>query len=58
MKKDIEAQADQAHAEFLEIKESARRIIRHPVESLLPVAIGPLLGSVTRGLRSAPKSSD
>jgi hypothetical protein len=52
---DIEEEIALAEAEFVQLKDDVSRFIRNPLDVLLPGAIGPLLGAVTRGLGSAKK---
>lgn len=52
---DIEEEIALAEAELIALRDDVRRFIRNPIDSLLPGAVGPLLGAVTRGLKSAKK---
>ena len=52
---DLKDEVARADAELVALKDEAHSFLRNPVETLLPEAIGPLLGAVTRGLSSRSK---
>jgi hypothetical protein len=52
---DLKEEVARADAELVALKDEAHRFLRNPVDALLPAAIGPLLGAVTRGLGSRNK---
>lgn len=52
---DLEEEIALAEAELVALRGDVRKFIRHPLDTLLPGAIGPLLGAVTRGLGAAKK---
>ena len=52
---DIEEEIALAEVELLALRDDVRRFIQKPFDALLPGAIGPLIGAVTRGLKSAKK---
>jgi hypothetical protein len=52
---DIEEDVALAEAELEALRNGALKFFRSPVDALLPSAIGPLLGAVARGLKSAKK---
>lgn len=53
--KDIEEEIALAEAELIALRNDVLKFIRNPIDALLPGAVGPLLGAVTRGLKSAKK---
>lgn len=54
----MESELVKAGAELVALRKEARRFVRNPVEALLPVAIGPLVGAVAKGMRSSSKKQD
>jgi len=52
---DIKKEVALVEAEIGVLTDDARKFLRNPVDMLLPGAIGPLLGAVTRGLGSSKK---
>lgn len=52
---DVEEELALAEAELISLKDEVHRFVRNPLDTLLPVAIGPLIGAVTRGLSGAKK---
>lgn len=48
----IEDEVAQVEADFVALKDDVHKLIRNPVDTLLPHAIGPLLSAVTRSLGS------
>jgi len=52
---DIEEEIALAEAELVAIRQDVHRLIRNPLDALLPGAIGPLLDAITRGLEAAKK---
>jgi hypothetical protein len=54
---DIEEEIVMAEAEIVAMKEDITRFMRHPVDRLLPAAIGPLLGAIVKGLEPAKKKT-
>ena len=52
---DVEEELALAVAEIISLKDEVHRFVRNPLDTLLPVAIGPLIGAVTRGLGGAKK---
>ena len=52
---DVEEELAVAEAEIISLKDEVHRFVRNPIDTLLPVAIGPLIGAVTRGLGAAKK---
>jgi len=52
---DIEEEIALAEAELVSLKDELHRFIRNPMDALLPSVLGPLLGAVTRSLRSEKK---
>ena len=52
---DIEEEFTLMQEEAVALKEGIHRFMQHPVDTLLPGAIGPLLGAVVRGLGAAKK---
>jgi len=52
---DVEEELALAEAELISLKDEVRSFVRNPLDTLLPVAIGPLIGAVTRGLSGAKK---
>ena len=53
---DMESEVTRAEAEVSALKKEVQKFVRNPFESLLPMAIGPLVGVVAQGLRSQEKS--
>jgi hypothetical protein len=51
----IEDEVAKAEAELVALKNDVHKLIRNPVDVLLPHAIGPLVTAVTRGLGSVKK---
>ena len=54
---DLDAEVAQIDAELRALKQDAMRFVRNPVDVLLPGLVGPLLGAVTKGLRSKKEST-
>ena len=54
----IEDEVAQAGADFVALKNDVHKLIRNPVDVLLPHAIGPLVSAVTRGLGSMKKNNN
>ncbi len=52
---DAEEELALAEAELISLKDEVHRFVRNPLDTLLPVAIGPLIGAFTRGLSGAKK---
>ena len=52
---DIEEEIALVEAEIIALKDGIHQFMRHPVDMLLPSAIGPLLSAVVKGLGSAKK---
>ncbi|EED31100.1 conserved hypothetical protein [gamma proteobacterium NOR5-3] len=52
---DVEAEIALAEEELVALRDDVRSFVRNPVDALLPAAIGPLLGAVTRGVVAAKK---
>jgi hypothetical protein len=52
---DVEEELSLAEAEVIALKDDVHAFIRNPLDSLLPGAIGPLLGAVGRGIASPKK---
>jgi hypothetical protein len=52
---DLKDEVALADAELRAMKDEVRSLVRHPVETLLPAAIGPLLAAITRALNSRSK---
>lgn len=52
---DVEEELALAEAELISLKDEVHSFVRNPLDTLLPVAIGPLIGAVTRGLSGAKK---
>ena len=52
---DVEEELALAEAELISLKDEVHNFVRNPLDTLLPVAIGPLIGAVTRGLGAAKK---
>ena len=52
---DLKEEVARADAELVALKDEAHSFLRNPVETLLPAAIGPLMGAVARGLSSRSK---
>jgi hypothetical protein len=52
---DLKDEVARADAELVALKDEAHSFLRNPVETLLPAAIGPLMGAVARGLSSRSK---
>lgn len=52
---DVEEELALAEAEIISLKDEVHRFVRNPLDTLLPVAIGPLIGAVTRGLGAEKK---
>lgn len=52
---DIEEELDLVEAEIVAVKDGVKKFMHHPVDMLLPGAIGPLLNAVLKGLGSAKK---
>lgn len=52
---DIEEEIALAETEFVAPKDDVHKFIRNPLDTLLPVAIAPLLSAVIGGLGSAKK---
>lgn len=50
---DIDAEAARVEADLVSMKNDLQKLIRNPMDALLPSAIGPLVGAVARGLKSA-----
>lgn len=48
----IKEEVSLVEAELETLKEDTRRFLHNPIDALLPAAIGPLLNSLIRGLRS------
>lgn len=53
---DMESGVTRAEAEFSALKKEVQKFVRNPLESMLPMAIGPLVGVVAKGLRSHEKT--
>lgn len=54
---DMENEMAKAEAEFTKLRSEARRFVRNPMESLLPMALSPLVGAVTKGMLSSKKKT-
>ena len=54
----IEDEVVRVEADLVAIKNDVHKLIRNPVDVLLPHAIGPLVSAVTRGLVQRRKSND
>ena len=52
---DIEEEIALVEAEIVAMKDGIKNFMHHPVDMLLPGAIGPLLSAVVKGLGSAKK---
>ena len=52
---DVEEELSLAEAEVIALRDDVHAFIRNPLDSLLPGAIGPLLGVVGRGIASSKK---
>lgn len=52
---DVEEELALAEAEIISLKDEVHKFVRNPLDTLLPVAIGPLIGAVTRGLGATKK---
>lgn len=52
---DIEEEIALVDAELVSLKDGIYKFMSHPVESLIPGAIGPLLNAVVKGIGSAKK---
>ena len=50
---DIEEESALVESEVVAMKDGIQRLLRNPVDMLLPGAIGPLLGAVVKGLGAA-----
>ena len=49
---DLQDEVVKAENELVDLRNDVKRFVRIPVAALMPGLIGPLLGSVTRGLKS------
>jgi len=54
---DMENEMIKAEAEFTALRSEARKFVRNPVESLLPVVLSPLVGAVAKGVLSPKKKA-
>ena len=52
---DVEEDLALAEAELITLKDEVHKFVRNPLDTLLPVAIGPLIAAITRGLNAAKK---
>ena len=52
---DVEEEIALVDAELVSLKDGIYKFMSHPVESLIPGAIGPLLNAVVKGIGSAKK---
>jgi hypothetical protein len=52
---DIEEEIALVESEVVALKNGIQRLLHHPVDMLMPGAIGPLVGAVVRGLGAAKK---
>jgi hypothetical protein len=52
---DIQNEVSLAEAELVALKDDVHKFVRNPMDALLPAAVGPLLGAVTRSLTSTKK---
>jgi hypothetical protein len=52
---DVQAEVAEVDAELVAMKEDVRRLVRNPIDVLLPAGMAPLMGAVVRGLRTAKK---
>lgn len=52
---DVEAEIAHAEAEVVALKDDVHKFVSNPLDTLLPAAIGPLVGAVARGVGSAKK---
>ncbi|MFT5702529.1 MAG: hypothetical protein ACI8ZB_005451 [Desulforhopalus sp.] len=52
---DMENELVKAETELLGLKKEAQRFLRNPFEAILPLAMGPLVDVVIKGMRSSSK---
>jgi hypothetical protein len=55
---DIEGELARTGSELAALRDDLRKFIRNPIDTLLPAAMGPLLGAVVKGVRSSKKHAD
>jgi hypothetical protein len=55
---DMENELKKAEGELVALRNDARKVIRNPLDALMPIVISPLLGAVAKGLQSSSKKKD
>lgn len=52
---DIEEELALAEAELVSLRDDVRKFVKNPIDALLPGAIVPLMGAITRGVGASKK---
>lgn len=55
---DMENELRKAEGELVALRNDAKKIIRNPLDALMPSVISPLLGAVVKGLQSSSKKKE
>ncbi len=55
---DIEEELARTGSELAALRDDVRKFIRNPIDTLLPAAMGPILGAVVKGVGSSKKHAE